>query len=133
VRVIIADSPAAVAQTAANFIAQQIAHNNHSILGLATGSTPIALYQELTRRYVNGGLSFKGCVSFNLDEYIGIPADHAQSYRTFMQAHLFDAIDIAAHNTHLPEGNGKDNDVAAAAYEQLITDHGRQQPFFHSP
>ncbi len=75
-----------------------------SVLGLATGSTPIAMYERLIVHCTRGDISFNEVQTFNLDEYIGISAGHPQNYRRFMQEHLFDHIDIPTENTHIPSG-----------------------------
>ncbi len=93
-----------------------------AVLGLATGSTPIALYKELIRRHKEQGLSFKNVISFNLDEYCGLPGTHDQSYRYFMNEQLFNHVDIDRANTHVPLGTLPDAEIDAhcAAYEQAI-------------
>ena len=103
-RVIIAEDAREVAQWGAEQCLHQIRVKPDSVLGLATGSTPIKMYEQLIRYHAEGELSFKKVQTFNLDEYIGIPEDHPQSYRHFMQEHLFDHIDIPRENTHIPSG-----------------------------
>jgi glucosamine-6-phosphate deaminase len=75
-----------------------------TVMGLATGSTPVRLYQQLVRLHCEEGLSFRRVITFNLDEYYGLPRTHPESYRRFMQEQLFDHIDIPAENTHVPDG-----------------------------
>ncbi|MGB0942738.1 MAG: glucosamine-6-phosphate deaminase [Marinomonas sp.] len=104
-RIIILPNAKKVAQYAADRLAQQISIKANSVLGLATGSTPLALYKELINRYQNAELSFKQVQSFNLDEYIGISAEHNQSYRYFMNHHLFELLDIQPDNTQVPAAN----------------------------
>lgn len=93
-----------------------------AVLGLATGSTPIALYKELIRRHKETGLSFKNVISFNLDEYCGLSGDHEQSYRHFMNEQLFNHVDILKANTHVPLGTLPDAGVDAhcRSYEEAI-------------
>ena len=93
-----------------------------AVLGLATGSTPIALYKELIRRHKECGLSFKNVISFNLDEYCGLPGTHDQSYRYFMNDQLFNHIDIDKANTHVPLGTLPDAEIDAhcKSYEEAI-------------
>src|SRR5204863_6369710 len=74
------------------------------VLGLATGSTPKTLYEELVRMHKEDGLSFKNVISFNLDEYYPIDHDAMQSYNSYMHRHLFDHIDIDPKNIHIPNG-----------------------------
>jgi len=81
------------------------AQGKHLVLGLATGSTPVPLYGELVRLHQEEGLSFKSVITFNLDEYYPISADHRESYRRFMQEQLFDHIDIPAEQIHIPNGS----------------------------
>jgi glucosamine-6-phosphate deaminase len=92
------------------------------VLGLATGATPVLLYRELVRRHAEGGLSFAGVRSFNLDEYLGLGPDHPQSYRRFMQENLFDHIDIREDCAHVPPGLLAPDEVgpACAGYEEAI-------------
>ncbi len=118
-QVIIASSVAEVAVRGAAHCQRLIAQKPHAVLGLATGSTPVALYQQLIKLHLQAGLSFKHCRSFNLDEYIGLAPEHPQSYRYFMQSHLFDHIDIKQRHTYVPDGLMAASE-AAANYEQLI-------------
>ena len=84
-----------------------------AVLGLATGSTPLALYAELARLCAEGKVSFARAKSYNLDEYIGLDGSHEQSYRYFMDHNLFQHIDIKPENTHVPSGFVKDDEEAA--------------------
>lgn len=95
-----------------------------AVLGLATGSTPITFYKELIDLHKSGKLSFKQVITFNLDEYLGLPREHAESYWTFMHRQLFDHIDLPAENIHLPQGIVDDVPAHCAAYEQAIIDAG---------
>ena len=94
------------------------------VLGLPTGSSPLGTYRQLVELYRRNELSFQHVVTFNMDEYIGLPEGHPQSYRTFMWEHLFNHVDIPAHQVHIPNGNAADITGECAAYEQLIADHG---------
>ena len=96
------------------------------VLGLATGSTPIAFYAELVRLHREEGLSFSNVVTFNLDEYYPLAPEHAQSYRRFMQTHLFDHLDLPPDGTNVPSGSVSQAEVDAhcRAYEQRIRDAG---------
>jgi len=93
-----------------------------TVLGLATGSTPVRLYRQLIRLHRQEGLSFKGVLTFNLDEYYGLPRTHPESYWRFMHDQLFDHIDIPATNVHVPDGTVARADVFAScrAYEEKI-------------
>ena len=122
-QVVIAKSAQEVAQLGADHICRLIANKPKAVLGLATGSTPISLYQELITRYQQGSLSFSQVSSFNLDEYVGLDQDHPQSYRYFMNHQLFDHIDIDILKTHLPNGIG-DPVLQAEHYEAQIREAG---------
>lgn len=93
-----------VAKEIAQLIREKDQRGEPTVLGLATGSTPVKLYQELIRLHKEEGLSFQNVVSFNLDEYCGLPPEDPQSYRYFMQQQLFDHVDIKAGNTYVPDG-----------------------------
>lgn len=94
------------------------------VLGLCTGSTPIETYAELARMVKAGELSFKNVISFNMDEYVGLPENHPESYHSFMHKNLFDHIDEPAENIHILNGNAPDLDVECAAYEEAIVKAG---------
>jgi glucosamine-6-phosphate deaminase len=105
--VIIAQNAAEMSSIAADLIEQQLLRKPNSILGLATGSTPVGLYQELIRRHREKGLDFSQVVTFNLDEYLGLPPSHPQSYRYFMDEHLFRHINLPPGNIHVPYGHAE--------------------------
>src|SRR3984885_7834180 len=113
-------------QVAASSIARLIrGHLNEgkpAVLGLATGSTPVKLYRELIRLHREEGLSFRNVVTFNLDEYYGLPPNHPESYRHFMEVQLFNHIDIPVENIHVPDGLIPRSEVFAYCqeYEQKI-------------
>jgi glucosamine-6-phosphate deaminase len=98
------EGSAFVAQEIAALIKAKAAKNENCVLGLATGSTPIKLYQELVRLHKEEGLSFKNVITFNLDEYFPIEQDAPQSYWSFMHKHLFNHIDMDPKNIHIPSG-----------------------------
>ena len=95
-----------------------------AVLGLATGRTPLPFYAELIRLHRAGELSFANVVTFNLDEYLGLPAGHPESYRAFMQRELFGHVDIPAENVHIPDGSPADIAAHCAAYEKAIRESG---------
>ncbi|MBO0358578.1 glucosamine-6-phosphate deaminase [Hymenobacter sp. BT186] len=97
-----------------------------AVLGLATGATPVGVYEELVRLHREEGLSFRNVVTFNLDEYFPMPPTAPQSYVTFMNENLFDHIDIQRENIHIPDGTLAVEDVAAFClnYEQQIEEYG---------
>lgn len=109
---------------AAKVVARLVRGKPNAVLGLATGSTPLLLYKELIRMHEEEGLDFSEVVTFNLDEYIGLPADHAQSYRRFMNETLFSQINIKLENTHVPDGMAAEVPDACAAYEQTLVASG---------
>lgn len=101
-KVIILDSPASVAAYGANIFKKQLQRKPDSVLGLATGSTPLALYKELIALNRAGEISFAQVATFNLDEYLGLDGEHPQSYRYFMNDQLFNHIDIDKNKTQVP-------------------------------
>jgi glucosamine-6-phosphate deaminase len=115
-----------IAQEIATLIRERNAAGKATVLGLATGSTPVRLYRELIRLHQEEDLSFANVLTFNLDEYYGLPADHPESYRKFMQDQLFDHVDLKPENTHVPNGMVERDEVFASCqtYEQAIVDAG---------
>ena len=94
------------------------------VLGLCTGSTPIETYAELARMVQAGELSFRNVISFNMDEYVGLPEEHPESYHSFMHTNLFSKIDEPKENIHILNGNAEDLDAECAAYEKAIEQAG---------
>jgi len=123
-RVIECDSQDQAAELVAAEILAALARKPDLVLGLATGSTPIGVYERLVAAHRAGRADFTRVRTFNLDEYIGLPAAHEQSYRTFMKRHLFDAIGIRPGQVHFPPVEGNDLAAACAAYEQTIKNTG---------
>ena len=121
-----AEASRAVAQQIATLIRDRAAENRMCVLGLATGSTPTRVYDELIRLHREEGLSFQNVVSFNLDEYYPMQPDELQSYVRFMNEHLFDHIDILPENVHVPDGTCDLDKVAeyCRGFEQKIADAG---------
>jgi len=103
-------------------IATLIRNQGHAVLGLATGATPIPLYQELVRLHREENLSFRQVITFNLDEYLGLESTHPETYWNFMHRNFFDHIDIPAANIHLPSSRVAADDLVAhcIAYEEAI-------------
>lgn len=122
--ILILSDPEAVARRCADIVEAQMKTMPNSVLGLATGSSPIGLYEELIRRHSEYGLSFKDVTTFNLDEYIGIPADHSQSYRTFMNETFFKKVDIDPARTFVPDGMADNPLNVGPAYEEKIQAEG---------
>ena len=98
------DASRAVAREIAELVTSRAADGKKTLLGLATGSTPVGVYNELIRLHKEEGVSFKTVVTFNLDEYWPIQPDALQSYHRFMREHLFDHVDIPAEAIHIPDG-----------------------------
>ena len=94
--------------------------NENSTLGLATGGSPIALYEEMIADYKAGNFSYKNIKSYNLDEYVGISYEHPESYHKFMEINLFDHIDIEKENTHVPDAGNNDLNTALKAYQEQL-------------
>lgn len=105
---------------AANLVCDAIKEKPDLVLGLATGSTPEGMYAELCRKYKDGKVDFSKVTTVNLDEYCGLPADHPQSYLTFMKQNLFDHVNLNPAKTFLPNGNTEDHDAEAAQYEKMV-------------
>ena len=122
--VIIKQDAQAGSVAAARVVARLVREKPNAVLGLATGSTPLALYSELIRLHKEEGLDFSEVTTFNLDEYIGLEKEHSQSYYTFMWDNLFSQINIKAENVHLPDGMAEDVPASCAAYEQRIVEVG---------
>lgn len=95
------------------------------VLGLPTGGTPLATYKRLIELYKAGEVSFRHVVTFNMDEYIGIPADHPESYRSFMYSNFFNHVDIQEENINLLNGNTTDHDAECERYEAKIKSYGQ--------
>ena len=111
---------AEMSRRAADLLAAQVLLAPRCVLGLATGSTPVGMYDELAARYAAGRLSFAQVTSVNLDEYVGLTPDHPQSYRYFMDHNLFDYINIDRANTFVPNGRAADLAAEGKAYDARI-------------
>ncbi|CAF99071.1 unnamed protein product, partial [Tetraodon nigroviridis] len=98
-------------------------------LGLPTGSTPLGCYKKLIEYYKNGEVSFQYVKTFNMDEYVGLPRDHPESYHSFMWSNFFKHIDIKAENTHILDGNAADLQEECEAFERKILEAGGIQLF----
>lgn len=122
--IIIAKDYETMSRAAADEISSCIKGLDRCVLGLATGSTPEGAYADLVDDFKAGDLSFGGVVTFNLDEYVGLDGAHDQSYRYFMDRHLFDHVDIDRSNTHVPSGTAQDIPRECMDYEVAIRDAG---------
>jgi glucosamine-6-phosphate deaminase len=122
--IIIQPTPEAASLIAANIIANLVRDKPNCVLGLATGGTPILMYRELARRHRGETLDFARVTTFNLDEYVGLPPEHPQSYHAFMHEHLFRHVNIADKNIHIPNGLAKSIPAECAAFEAAIRGAG---------
>ena len=113
-----------MSRKAARIIAAQVQLKPSSVLGLATGSTPIGTYKELIRFHKDEELDFSKVTTVNLDEYYGLSPEHEQSYRYFMQHNLFDHVNVKPQNTHVPDGLTRDVARTCAEYDSLVTSLG---------
>lgn len=109
-----------LSRKAANIISAQIIMKPSCVLGLATGTSPIGIYNQLTEWYEKGDLDFSEVSTVNLDEYIGLDAANPQSYRYFMNTNLFDRVNIDIHNTNVPNGMAEDLEGECDSYDNLI-------------
>lgn len=119
-RLIRAKDASGASRQTANMISAQVILKPHSVLGLATGSTPLDTYRHLIEWHKKGDLDFSRVRTVNLDEYVGLPADHAQSYAYFMRRNLFDYINIDPTNIHIPNGMEPDAAKECSRYDHLI-------------
>jgi len=122
--IIIKDNKELASIAAAQVIARLIREKPNAVLGLATGSTPLPLYAELIRMHREEGLDFSQVTTFNLDEYVGLEKEHAQSYHTFMWDNLFSKINVNAENVNIPDGMTEDVISCCASYEEAIAEAG---------
>ena len=119
-RIVKAKDYTAMSRMAANIISAQIIMNAKCVLGLATGSTPIGIYQQLIEWYRKGDLDFSEVTTINLDEYRGLGPDSEQSYRYFMNTNLFDHVNIRKDHTFVPDGLEADREKACSSYNERI-------------
>src|ERR1700693_5450690 len=120
------DAVRVVAASIAVLIRRRRDEGRSVVLGLATGSTPVKLYRELIRLHRDEGLSFRNVVTFNLDEYYGLPPHHPESYRHFMEVQLFSHVDVPRERGHVPDGMIARSEVFSYCqeYERAIRDAG---------
>jgi glucosamine-6-phosphate deaminase len=123
-RIVILPDAKSVSQRAADIFCALIKACPDAVLGLATGSTPLATYNELVRRNRAGEISFAQITTFNLDEYVGLKRQHSQSYYSFMHQNFFSLVDINPSNCFLPEGEAEDLALECQHYEELIDEVG---------
>jgi glucosamine-6-phosphate deaminase len=128
-RVIIEPNYDLMSQWAANHVIERInaakpTAEKPFVLGLPTGSSPIGMYRCLVKAYQEGKVSFKNVLTFNMDEYVGLPEEHPESYHSFMFTNLFNHIDCPKENIHILNGNAPDLAAECAHYEQMIREAG---------
>ena len=128
-RLIIEPNYDLMSQWAANYVVAKInaakpTAEKPFVLGLPTGSSPIGMYRGLVKAYQEGKVSFKNVVTFNMDEYVGLPVEHPESYHSFMYTNLFNHIDCPKENIHILNGNAKDLAEECANYEKEIEKFG---------
>ncbi len=109
-----------MSKVGADIFAQIILDKPNGVIGLATGSTPIGLYKKLIEKCTNGEISFKGIHTVNLDEYMGLPSSHEQSYAFFMRDNLFNHIDIDINNTNIENGVAPDAQAECERYNKVL-------------
>ena len=118
--IIIQPTPPEGSNITARIIAKLVRTKPDCVLGLATGSTPIPTYRELVRMYREEGLDFSKVTTFNLDEYVGLPPEHPQSYHAFMDEHFFGHVNVPRASIHIPDGMAADIPAECARYEAAI-------------
>lgn len=123
-RILVCEDYEEMSKKAAQIILSQITLKPNSVLGLATGSTPIGMYRNLVEMYENGLVDFSDVITFNLDEYYKLPINNNQSYHYFMQENLFSKININSKNIHIPNGMADDIESECSNYEEAIKDAG---------
>ena len=123
-RIIVVDNYEEMSKKAAMMIASQVMLKPNSVLGLATGDTPLGMYKELIQLFNKNEVDFKEVTTFNLDEYYGINRENPQSYYNYMMVNLFDNININKKNINVPDGTALDVDAACSAYEDKIKEAG---------
>lgn len=133
-RLVPLDTADHVSQWAARYIVNKInafqpTADKPFVLGLPTGGTPQKTYQELIKLYQAGEVSFKHVVTFNMDEYVGLPKEHPESYHTFMHENLFNHIDILPENVNLLNGMAEDVDAECERYEAKMKSYGKVHLF----
>lgn len=116
------DNAEQIGAAVANMIAEQVNEKPNSVLGFATGASPISTYNHLVKAYNNGKVSFKDITTFNLDEYCDLPRDDKNSYYTFMHENLFNHIDVKEENVNFLNGNAEDAEEECQRYDDLITE-----------
>ena len=128
-RVIIEPDYEQLSRWAAEYVIKRINEFNPTpehkfVLGLPTGSSPVGMYKNLVKANKEGRVSFKNVLTFNMDEYVGLPEEHPESYHSFMATNLFNHIDCPKENIHILNGNAEDLEAECAHYEEMIAEAG---------
>ena len=123
-RIIVCENYESLSKKAAQIIGSQLVLEPQSVLGLATGSTPIGMYKNLIKMYEDNLIDFSKVTTFNLDEYYNLPLENSQSYHYFMYENLFNHINIDRNNIHIPNGMAEDIESECAHYDNLIKKSG---------
>jgi glucosamine-6-phosphate deaminase len=118
--VIVKDSYEEISKEGAQIVADRLRRKPDLVLGLATGSTPVGLYKELIRMHREEGLDFSKVITFNLDEYVGLPPTHDQSYHYFMKENFLTYVNVPEQSIHIPDGMANDIDAFCEWYEERI-------------
>ncbi len=124
-KIIVVEDYQEMSKKAAEILIKKVHENPNAVLGLATGSTPVGLYNELIEDYQKNGTSYKDIRTVNLDEYIGLPKEDKNSYFTFMCEHLFNPLKIPNDHTHIPNGNTTNHIEECDRYEKIIESLGQ--------
>ncbi|KAK9723000.1 Glucosamine-6-phosphate isomerase (Glucosamine-6-phosphate deaminase) (GNPDA) (GlcN6P deaminase) [Basidiobolus ranarum] len=137
-RLVIRDNADHVSKYIAEYIKRRILEFNPSaekpfVIGLPTGGSPVQVYKRLVESYKAGEVSFEHVISFNMDEYVGLPRDHPESYHSFMWRHLFSHIDIKPENVNILNGNAPDLEAECLRYEEKIRSVGGIELFLGDP
>ncbi|MBU3100224.1 MULTISPECIES: glucosamine-6-phosphate deaminase [Clostridium] len=119
-RIIVVDNYEEMSKRAALMVASQVTLKPDSVIGLATGDTPLGMYEELVKLYNKKEVDFKEVRTFNLDEYHGLDRENSQSYYSYMTRNLFDKVDISKNNINMPDGMAKDVNASCVLYESKI-------------
>jgi glucosamine-6-phosphate deaminase len=120
VEIIIQPTAEEASVIAARHVARVVRQKPNAVLGLATGQTPLRMYQELVRLHQEHGLDFSGVTTFNLDEYVGLESNHAASYHSFMREHFFRHVNVQAKRIHIPDGMSAHIPAFCRQYEEAI-------------
>ncbi|PZE20210.1 glucosamine-6-phosphate deaminase [Paenibacillus xerothermodurans] len=119
------DSQQKLHESAAGIITGLVQTRPRAVLGLATGGTPVGIYHAMVKSYQRGLVSFRSATTFNLDEYVGLPESHPESYHSYMRNQLFRHIDLPPAQAHIPDGNAADIVAECKRYDRLLEDAGQ--------